>query len=170
MSNRSMQEKEIKTIRKRTFHLELSDADIERLAIKAAQAGLTIEDLLQSFIGDLVCGTYSNGSDERMYAQDWYDRCWFGSYAPATSLLQHLARNDAVNEALDLREQLRSLLGELVDEDLTPEERSEVEEDIKRLRKELAELYGPFTDPAELQKVLDWHTKLLQLNSQDPPF
>lgn len=169
MTNKNQLE-EIKTIRKRTFQLELSDADTERLAIKAAQAGLTIEELLQNFIGDLVCGTYSNGSDERMYAQDWYDRCWFGSFAPTSSLLQHLARNNTIDDVFELRKQLRSLLGELVDEDLTEDERSEIESDIKNIRVKFAELCAPFTNPAERQKVIEWHDKLQQLISGESPF
>lgn len=71
------QEEEIQTIRKRTYELELSDADVLRLKYKAEEGKLTPEELLQNFVGDLVDGTYSNGSDERMRAQDWFERCWF---------------------------------------------------------------------------------------------
>lgn len=59
------QKKEIETIRKRTIELELSDTDVKRIAEKAGAHGMTVGKLLESFIGDLVCGTYSNGSDER---------------------------------------------------------------------------------------------------------
>lgn len=38
---------------------------------------MTVSELLENFIGDLVAGTYSNGSDERMYAEQWAERCWF---------------------------------------------------------------------------------------------
>lgn len=47
--------------------MNLSDADVRRLAEKSGEGGLTISELLENFIGDLVDGTYSNGSDERMY-------------------------------------------------------------------------------------------------------
>lgn len=62
------QEKEIKTIRPRSIILNLSNADVKRISEKAEIAGLTVAELLQSFIGDLVNGTYSNGSDERQRA------------------------------------------------------------------------------------------------------
>lgn len=71
------QREEIETIRERTITLNLSEADMERIRKKAGDAGLTVSELLENFVGDLIDGTYSNGSDERMYAQRWFDRCWF---------------------------------------------------------------------------------------------
>ena len=45
--------------------MKLSDADCDRLARKCGEHGLTIGELIENFVGDLVGGTYSNGSDER---------------------------------------------------------------------------------------------------------
>ena len=89
MSYGEEQRKEIETIKKRQIKLELSDADCDRLARKCGEYGLTIGELIENFVGDLVDGTYSNGSDERMYAQQWFERCWFGMF-PEPSLLNHL--------------------------------------------------------------------------------
>ena len=83
------QEKEIKSIKPRKYELKLSDADVERIAKKAGSYGLTVSELLENFIGDLVYGTYTNGSDERMYAQQWSERCWF-AYEPEKTLVQYL--------------------------------------------------------------------------------
>ncbi len=58
-------QKEIATIKERTIHLNLSDADCKRISTYAAKANITVSQLLESFIGDLVNGTYTNGSDER---------------------------------------------------------------------------------------------------------
>ena len=33
----------------------------------------TIGELIENFAGDLVGGTYSNGSDERDYADQWFE-------------------------------------------------------------------------------------------------
>ena len=78
------QQKEIKTIKERSITLKLSDADCERIAVKAGKHGLTVGVLLQNFIGDLVDGTYSNGSDERAMAERWLERCWFGMFPEET--------------------------------------------------------------------------------------
>ena len=88
------QEEEIKTIKSRNYNLNLSDADVERLAEKALSYGLTAAELLENFIGDIVNGTYSNGSDERMYASEWAERCWFALDSPEKNLLQFLFGED----------------------------------------------------------------------------
>lgn len=44
---------------------------------------------MENFIGDLVGGTYSNGSAEREYADNWFNRCWFAMF-PEDSLLNYL--------------------------------------------------------------------------------
>lgn len=80
---------EIKTIKERTITLKLSDADCERIAEKAGKHGLGVGELLENFIGDLVGGTYSNGSDERYFADKWFERCWFGWF-PKETLLKYL--------------------------------------------------------------------------------
>lgn len=59
------QKKEIETIRERKITVKLSDADCDRLARKCGEHGLTIGELIENFVGDLVGGTYSNGSDEK---------------------------------------------------------------------------------------------------------
>ena len=56
------QQEEIETIRSRTIEVKLSDADVKRISEKAAAHGLTVGELIENFIGDLVCGTYSNHS------------------------------------------------------------------------------------------------------------
>lgn len=89
MSYGEKQKQEIETIRERTITVKLSDADCDRLARKCGECGLTVGELLENFIGDLVGGTYSNGSDERDYAERWLERCWFGMF-PEPTLLNHL--------------------------------------------------------------------------------
>lgn len=83
------QQDEIATIKERTITLKLSDADCFRIAKKAGCVGLSVGELMENFIGDLIAGTYSNGSDERMYAEQWFDRCGF-SWMNDKTLLKYL--------------------------------------------------------------------------------
>lgn len=83
------QKKEIKTIKERVITVRLSDADCERLVDLCGRYNMSIGELLENFIGDLVDGTYSNGSDERHLAEQWFERCWF-STQPKQTLLNHL--------------------------------------------------------------------------------
>lgn len=91
---RVSQEEEIETIKLRNYNLNLSDADVERLAKKALSYGVTVAELLENFIGDLVDGTYSNGSDERMYASEWAERCWFAIEQPEKNLTMFFFDNN----------------------------------------------------------------------------
>ncbi len=75
MTPYEQQAAEIKTIKPREFKLNLSDADVKRLFEKAYSNGITPEYLIESYLGDLLCGTYSNGSDERDLANEYFDRC-----------------------------------------------------------------------------------------------
>ena len=50
------QQKEIETIRERKITVKLSDADCDRLARKCGEHGLTIGELIENFVGDLVGG------------------------------------------------------------------------------------------------------------------
>lgn len=59
MRDYSSQKNEIETIKPRTITVNLSDADVKRLAEKSGEGGLTISELLENFIGDLVDGTCS---------------------------------------------------------------------------------------------------------------
>ena len=83
------QQNDIKIVKERRITVKMSDSDCDRLARKCGECGITIGELIQSFIGDLIDGTYSNGSDERDYADRWFERCWFGMF-PKPTLLNHL--------------------------------------------------------------------------------
>ena len=107
MRDYSSQKNEIETIKPRTITVNLSDADVKRLAEKSGEGGLTISELLENFIGDLVDGTYSNGSDERMYAEQWYQRCWFAMFSDDTFLKFLLLWGD-LDDYIDLMDELES--------------------------------------------------------------
>jgi len=91
---------EIKTIKKRSIQLELSDADVERISKKAGSVGLSVSTLIEQFIGDLVDGIYTNGSDERMYAEQWFDRCCFGMF-PEKTFIRYLFEYEDIDTFLE---------------------------------------------------------------------
>lgn len=94
------QQKEIDTIKPRALELKLSDADYQKIAEKAAVAEMTVSELLESFIGDLVNGTYSNGSDERDRANSWYERCGF-DFCNNFSFLHYLISEYVLDDFVD---------------------------------------------------------------------
>lgn len=124
------QDNEIKTIKERTITLKLSDADCERISKKVGKHGLTVGQLLENFIGDLVSGTYSNGSDERMYAEQWFERCWFGMF-PEETLLKYLLDWDYdIDDFLTIYDELKHY-------ESNPEEYAKEVEDAKKNGEEM---------------------------------
>ncbi len=108
------QHKEIETIKSRTYSLNLSDADVKRIAKTAGSYGLTVSELLENFIGDLVAGTYSNGSDERMYAGQWAERCWF-ALDPEKSLIHYFCTEYEYDfsELMDILERIADIQSDI---------------------------------------------------------
>ena len=112
MSSGKDQQLEIKTIKARTIEIRLSDADVERLYKKAGSASLSVSELLENFVGDLVDGTYTNGSDERNALNNWFERCYFGMF-PEESFLKYLIDQDTIEEFLDLYNDMRSSMDQI---------------------------------------------------------
>ena len=52
--------------------------NVNQIIAELYDDSILLEKRMESFVGDLVGGTYSNGSDERDYADQWFERCWFG--------------------------------------------------------------------------------------------
>ena len=110
------QRKEVETIRERSLTIKLSDADCERIFNLCGKHNITVACLLENFIGDLVGGTYTNGSDERDFAGKYFERCWFGRY-PETTLLNWLLNMgyDIYDDFLDIIDNIESGYAELED-------------------------------------------------------
>ncbi len=182
MSNQ--QHEEIKTIKERNFSVNLSDADVERLFNKVGEAGLTVSELFGNFVGDLVSGTYSNGSDERMYANQWFDRCWFGMGFGESSFLQWLITNDSVSEAIDAWNDLQDAKNELQEfqiEDESDEEYADnCKEDISYYEEILNDMFGGYKEEEmssknstlenEMEKVMQWHEEMRKLKGKENKF
>ncbi len=175
------QQKEIATIKPRSIMLNLSDADVGRLYVKAGESGLTPAELLQNFIGDLLDGTYSNGSDERAYANDWFERCHF-AHNQSESLLSYLLGINELESFLltltlieDVKEEIEATLS---DDYLTADEiQSEVDSLARQLgsyQEEIetcfenfkgaekgpaAEIPAEYSLDDEIKKIMDWKAK-----------
>lgn len=161
------QEKEIATIRPKKITLELSEADCERISKLCGEHNLTVGELLKNFIGDLVDGTYSNGSDERMYAREWFDRCWFGAF-PEKTLLNYLLTNweMSVEDFLGLLDNLNTAYADYEEykknpTDFNEEEVEYIKEDIEDSEKELSELKESFLKYCKDESpVPDWEQEV----------
>lgn len=145
------QQEEIETIRPRTIEVKLSDEDVKRISEKAGAHGLTVGELIENFIGDLVCGTYSNGSDERAFAEQWFERCWFGMF-PDLTFLRYLIEWGGLDEVMDAWEEKADI--------------ADWQEEIEENKRALAEYWKEYTEQQkeyesgtfdeEMKQVLDY--------------
>ena len=170
-------EEDIKTIRKRQLEIKLSDADTLRLIKKAGGVNLTVSELLENFIADLVCGTFTNGSDERMFAEEWFNRCRFAMFSENT-LLSHLLKME-----VDLKKCI-SAAGEKGNYKADPEDYGELMEDepedtfwFEDELKWYLEWWTPTGEPdmnKEIERIRDYLSEIQMLTSEnenkDPEF
>lgn len=151
------QKQEIATIRKRPIEISLSEADCERVANLAGMHGLTVSNLLENFIGDLVSGTYSNGSDERMYAEQWFERCWF-SWDYPNSLLRFLITNH-----YNVENFIANFEGiEEHPEEFEPE--AKIQEEI--ISEYVAQCEQEPNIPDEIRRIKEWLNELLKMKGR----
>lgn len=155
MTPRERQEAEIKTIKPRNITINLSDADVERLFGKTYVNGITPSKLIEGFLGDLIDGTYSNGSDERMLADEYFERCCYGMGADYTFLRWALECEyyDNIIDLIDDRDVCVDVLAAGQngwDARMTPEEIkkeiAEFKEDLQRFEEEILSYYNEYAE------------------------
>lgn len=129
--------------RKRTVSLNLTDEDCKRLFEKAAAHGLTVPELLENFIADLICGAGTNGSDERDRAQAWFDRCWFGMFPEDTFLKWLIEWGGGVDDFVTHYELLKEAEADLQEEE-DKEVREAIQEEIDFQTEELQDYYNEY--------------------------
>lgn len=176
MSYGKEQEREIATIKERNIKIKLSDADIKRLWKKAGSVGMTASELLENFIGDLVDGTYTNGSDECILANEWFSRCGFGMLN-GNSFLRYLINMDDLKDAVGLWDDINTIKKDLEyseshKDEFTEEEIKNLKEDLSSLEEELNDIFTKYKDVAkikagtlevEMENVLKWYKEMKQM-------
>lgn len=161
MKNYDCQVAEIATIKPRTFTLHLSDADIKRLYEKTAADGITPATLLESFVGDLLDGTYSHGSDEREFANEYYNRCCY-DFSRTGSYLEWLLLNSMIEDLTTALEEFNDAANELDycwehsdDPDVTPEYEKEMREMKGEALSELDAIYSMYASSTKAPEPMD---------------
>lgn len=93
----------------------LSDEDCERLFERCGYSDISVSELFENFVRDLVYSDHSNGSDEEYLANRWFERCRFG-ICQENSLLQYLTETGMLDEFMkawvnvkETREELHNL-------------------------------------------------------------
>lgn len=163
ISPRERQQQEIATIKERNMVLNLSDADCDRLARKAGEAGISIGELLEGFIGDLVGGTYSHGSDEEYLAKQWFDRCGFREFQEETLLNNLIVMGYDVDTFLDVCDNIKQCEADIIKskehpEEYDPEEIKFLDDDLEYYRNEFNDFTEDFRsnhETADMDKEIE---------------
>lgn len=150
-------------LKQRTFTVELTDSTMTDFFNKCYQDGTTPAEVLEGFINDLVCGSQTRGSDERMIAGQYYDRCCYGMFAVDTfcrfCLIDY--RMDELREALERKQDAAADLAYYEDhkeEDPDGTEAAFLRDNLREAEDEINEIYRDYADqtadPEPMDKAL----------------
>lgn len=156
MNYAKKQKAEAATVSPRTIKINLSDEDVKRLYEKAAGASITPEQLIENFIADLVCGTYTNGSDERTRAEEWFERCWF-SLDNYGSFLAYLVKNCEYSYYTEQQKTVSECTEELSELDISDfdsteeydEEKEYITRRLEQANEEIKEMFDEYVKHGE---------------------
>ena len=163
---------ETQTVKARRLEINLSDADVKRISEKACEYGLTVSELIENFIGDLVCGTFTNGSDERMYAKEWVNRCNF-TILKDRAFVRFLAVSGLLSDVLDLLHYIDNCQNNLASDEADLEEAEEIQAEVEDYQDQIKEYWDAYVlenkgnqqrnFEEEMEKVREWKANYEQL-------
>ena len=139
-------------MKKRTISVNLTNEECNALLHKCGASGLTVGELIENFINDLVDGSRTNGSAERMQANQWFDRCWFGMF-PETTLLRHL---------LEYGYEPEEYLNALEEKEYLEQGEAPCREDIADLEDELKDMRSDWKPEPEQEPNMDEEIELIR--------
>lgn len=138
--------------------LELHEDDLKEILYKLAADGTDMTELLEGFIGDLVCGKGRHGSDECDRARAYYDRCLYGFFED-DSFLRYLLESGELDYFLDVWSDIQAYREWLADGEDYGEELKEAEKIRDSFYDEWAARYDKPTQSRTeaLEHVEKWH-------------
>lgn len=142
-------------LKERTISIRMTDSDLQALASKCGKNGITIKELFEIFVGDLVGGHFCYGSDEGRLADEWFERHLF-EYGD-DSLLQYLLRYGSatiVGTFLEAWEE-QKYFAEHPDELSTICDPSEEPWFIEEIKDDISGWNGEITDE-EINRIKAW--------------
>lgn len=139
------------------INLNLEANDLGNLSNMAAVRGIKVSELLENFVNDLVYGTYTNGSDERLHANEWFDRCGFDN-CNRNTFLQYLYNENILKEFID------NCVDYYTVPNVEPEELEDIAADMKEVfsdycSSEFCKEANPQFDE-EARGILEWYNNV----------
>lgn len=153
----------------RVITVSLSDEDCDKLFMKLGIRNATVGELVQNFIRDLVYSDYCNGSDECIFANQWFDRCWISH---DYNLLRGFLNSNGIDPYDDLIWYMESIEhgeSDLLDYEVNPggfdpEDLDFLKEDIKgwkehigKIRRQFLATYPDANWTCEFEDLETWY-------------
>lgn len=138
--------------------LELHEENLQNILFKLAADGTNLNELLEGFINDLICGRGRHGSDECDRAKVYYDRCLYGFFEEDT-FLRYLLESGEMEYFLSVLEDVDAYREWVNDGEDYEEELKEAEEAKNRFYSEWVENYKtpPQNRGEAFEQVKKWH-------------
>ena len=142
--------------KKRAFNLELTDKETAAFIEKCYQDGTTPAEVLEGFICDLTGVERTRGSDERMYAGQYYERCGYGfffsgEYQTFTQWLLNEYGDYSLKEIIDSLDDVKTFEEEIAYLKEHPDECEEgeledLEAELKGSTEDIERYYQEYTE------------------------
>ena len=142
--------------KKRAFTLELTDTETAAFIEKCFRDGTTPAEVLEGFICDLTGAERTRGSDERMYAGQYYERCGYGfffsgEYRTFTQWLLREYGDYSLKEIIDSLDDIKTFEEEIAYLKEHPDECEEgeiedLEAEIKGSTEDIERYYQEYTE------------------------
>lgn len=149
-------------IKQRQFILELSDKETKAFIDKCTQDGTTPAEVLEGFICDLTGAERTRGSDERMFARQYYDRCGYGMFFTDEyhTFTQWLLNSFEFENLAAILDDKKTLEEEVTFLTKHPEKADEGEieslnNDIADCNKQIAEIYKEYQEATNKPDTLE---------------
>lgn len=145
--------------------LKLTGEDADRLCRKAGEAGVSVPELLEEFIGDLIDGRHTGGSDERECADAWFERR-YSMQCDDDDFVRYVLMHEDGERLLKIRQYIKEDEPDLQDEEYR-EDWDGIRENVEAWRSELEEAYAGFLEwsgrkrtegnlEEDMQRLEDW--------------
>ena len=142
--------------KKRAFTLELTDTETAAFIEKCFRDGTTPAEVLEGFICDLTGAERTRGSDERMLAGQYYERCGYGfffsgEYRTFTQWLLSEYGDYSLKEIIDSLDDIKTFEEEIAYLKEHPDEANEgeledLEAEIKGSTEDIERYYQEYTE------------------------
>lgn len=124
--------------------LKLTGEDADRLCRKAGEAGISVPELLEEFIGDLIDGRHTGGSDERDYVDMWFYRR-YNMLCDDDGFVRYVLMYEDAERLLDIQQYIKDDEPDLLDEEFK-EDWDNIRENVDAWKSELEKVYADFLE------------------------